>query len=111
VQAADRYCGDPMGLSPTAKAFGAQVSLPMEGRSLFFLVGRDGPPDPIVRAAGGFVVTRLPDARRVLAVLPLAAGTALRDHPGLELAGPVSIDAERFGRFTELIGLDDARPP
>jgi hypothetical protein len=56
-------------------------------------------------------VTRLPDPRRVLAVLPLTAHAELRAHPQLELAGPVTIDAERFGRFAELIGLDDARPP
>ena len=87
------------------------MTLPIEGRSLFFVVGREGAPDAIVRAAGGVVVARLPDNRRVLAVLSLAAGTGLSGHPGLELAGPVSIDAERFSRFTELIGLDDARPP
>jgi hypothetical protein len=111
VRASERYSGDPNGLSSTARAFGARVTLPIEGRSLFFVVGREGAPDAIVRAAGGVVVARLPDARRALAVLSLADGTALRGHPGLELAGPVSIDAERFARFTELIGLDDARPP
>jgi hypothetical protein len=111
VRASDRYSGDPNGLSSTARAFGARVTLPIEGRSLFFVVGRGEAPDAIVRAAGGVVVARLPDPRRVLAVLSLAAGTGLRGHPGLELAGPVSIDAERFARFTELIGLDDARPP
>lgn len=107
----DRYCGAANGLSGTARAFGASVSVPMEGQSLFFLIGCGGPPDAIVRASGGVVVTRLPDPRRVLAVLPLAAYAGLRTHPGLELAGPVTIDSERFGRFTQLIGLDDARPP
>jgi hypothetical protein len=99
------------GSSPTATAFGARVSLPIEGRSLFFLVGRGVPPDPIVGANGGVVVTRFPDGLRVLAVLPLAAHANLRAHPGLELAGPVTIDAERFARFTELIGVSDARAP
>jgi hypothetical protein len=56
-------------------------------------------------------VTRLPDPRRVLAIAPLEAHAGLRLHPGIELAGPVSIDAERFGRFAQLIALDDARPP
>lgn len=111
VRASDRSSGEPSGLSSTARAFGARVTLPLEGRCLFLVVGRDGPPDAIVRAAGGTVVARLPDSRRVLAILSLADGTGLRGHPGLELAGPVSIDAERFARFTELIGLDDARPP
>jgi hypothetical protein len=111
AQASDRHRGATTGLSPTAKAFGASVSIPMEGQSLFFLVGRGEPPDAIVQATGGVVVTRLPDPRRVLAVLPLAAYAGLREHPGLELAGPVTIDPGRFGRFTQLVGLDDARPP
>jgi hypothetical protein len=111
VHAPDRSCGKPSGLSTTARDFGARVTLPFEGRSLFFVVGRGEAPDAIVRAAGGTVVAHLPDARRVVAVLSMAAGMGLRGHPGLELAGPVSIDAERFARFMELIGLDDARPP
>ena len=111
TRASDRYCGDTAGLSPTAKAFGADVSLDMEGRSLFFLVGRGEPPDRIVQGAGGVVVTRLPDPRRVLAVLPLTAFVELQRHPGIELAGPVALDPERFGRFAQLIRLDDARPP
>jgi hypothetical protein len=106
-----RYCGDKTGASSTAKAFGADVSFEMEGQSLFFLVGRGEPPDSIVQRAGGVVVTRLPDPRRVLAVLPLSTFGELQRHPGLELAGPVAIDPERFGRFAQLIRLDDARPP
>jgi hypothetical protein len=51
-------------------------------------------------------VTRLPDPRRVLAVAPLDAYTGLRKHPAVELAGPVTIDPERFGSFAKLIGLD-----
>jgi len=97
------------GSSATAQAFGASVSLPVEGRSLFFVVGRCGSPEAIVLAAGGVVVTRFPDPRRVLAIAPLAVHSALASHPGIEVAGPVSIDAERFGRFAQLIGLDDAR--
>ena len=111
VKAAGGHSGAATGQSATARAFGASVSMPMEGQSLFFLVGRGEPPDAIVRATGGVVVTRLPDQRRVLAVLPLAAYAGLREHPGLELAGPVTIDAERFGRFTELVGLEEPRPP
>ena len=99
------------GSSAMAEAYGARVSMPVEGRSLFFLIGRAGPPDVIVRDAGGVVVTRLPDPRRVLAVLPLAAHAGLRQHPDIELAGPVSIDAERFSRFAQMVGLDEAHPP
>jgi len=99
------------GHSPTAEAFGAEVSTFERERSLFFVIGRDGPPDAIVASIGGTVVTRLQDRRRVLAVAPLAAHAALRQNRGLELAGPVSIDPERFERFTRLVGLNDPRPP
>jgi hypothetical protein len=104
---ADRYCGiPPAGSSDTARTFGAEVSLGMEGRSLFFVLGRGGAPDAAVRAAGGQVVTRLPDPRRVLAVVPLDAYAGLSRHPAVALAGPISIDANRFGNFAKLVGLD-----
>lgn len=108
VQESDRYCGSspPAGTSATARAFGADVSIAADGRSLFFVIGRSGPPDVAVRAAGGEVVTRLPDPRRVLAVAPLDAYSGLSRHPAVALAGPVTIDAERFGRFAQLIALD-----
>jgi len=103
----DRYSGKPpTGSSDTARTFGAEVSLGMEGRSLFFVLGRTGPPDAAVHAAGGQVVTRLPDARRVLAVVPLDAYSGLARHPAVVLAGPISIDANRFGSFAKLVGLD-----
>jgi hypothetical protein len=103
----DRYCGlPPAGSSDTARTFGAEVSLGVEGRSLFFVLGRGGPPDAAVRAAGGQVVTRLTDPRRVLAVAPLEAYAGLSKHPAVALAGPVSIDAQRFGSFAKLVGLD-----
>jgi hypothetical protein len=97
-------------------AFGATVSMPMTGRSLFFVVGREAAPDAIVASVGGSVVTHLPDPRRVLAIAPLEALDGLRHHPELALAGAVSIDAERFGAFARLIALDEehapaARPP
>jgi hypothetical protein len=111
AQEADRYCGaDPVGSSATAKAFGANVSVTTEGQSLFFVVGWTGPPDRAVRSVGGQVVTRLPDPRRVLAVAPLEAYAALSRHHEIALAGPVSIDAARFGAFARMIGLDQASP-
>ena len=108
MQEPDRYCGSspPVGTSATARAFGANISVAADGRSLFFVVGRSGPPDLAVRSAGGEVVTRLPDPRRVLAVAPLEAYGGLSGHPAVALAGPVSIDAARFGSFAKLVGLD-----
>lgn len=101
---------DPVRSSSMADAFGAEVLAPMNGNSLFFVVGRGGPPDAAVRLLDGVVVTRLPDRRRVLAVLPLAAHGALARHPNVATAGPVSLDAERFARFARLLGLDEAHP-
>jgi hypothetical protein len=111
LQEADRYCGTPpVGSSATAVAFGADVSVATAGQSLFLVVGRSGPPDLAVCAVGGQVITRLPDRRRVLAIARLEAYSALSRHPEIALAGPVSIDAERFGRFAQLVGLDGASP-
>jgi hypothetical protein len=108
---ADRDRGVSMGVSAMADAFGAKVSVPVEGRSLFFVVGRSGAPDAAVQAAGGRVVVRLPDPRRVLALAPLEAHAHLRGHPDLALAGAVAVDAERFGAFARMIGLETERPP
>jgi hypothetical protein len=101
---------DSVRSSSMADAFGAEVSVPVDGTSLFFIVGRGGPPDMVVSSFGGTVVTRLPDRRRVLAVLPLDVHAALARHPGVATAGPVSLDAERFTRFARLLGLDEAHP-
>ena len=111
-QQEDRYCGSvsSVGESATSRAFGASVSVSNEGQSLFFVVGWAGPPDLAVRAAGGQVVTRLPDPRRVLAVAPLEAYSTLARHHEIAVAGPVSIDPDRFGSFAQLMGLDAASP-
>jgi hypothetical protein len=111
AQEAVRYCGaGPVGSSATSEAFGASVDVRAEGQSLYFVVGWVGPPDLAVRAVGGQVVTRLPDPRRVLAVAPLDGYAALSRHRDVALAGPVSIDPQRFGAFARLVGLD-ASPP
>jgi hypothetical protein len=94
-----------------ADAFGAKVSVPVAGRSLFFVVGRSGAPDAAVHAIGGAVVVRLSDERRVLAIAPLAGHERLRLHPDVMLAGAVSVDANRFGAFAKMIGLDEERQP
>lgn len=106
--APDRRAAAPAAGSSTAEAFGADVSLRADGRSLFLVVGHEGPPDAAVRSVGGTVVTHLQDARRALAVAPLAAHAELRAHRDLKLAGPVSVDPRRFERFCHLIGLGEA---
>lgn len=111
VNAADRRPAAPAPGSTTAEAFGADVSLRADGRSLFFVVGRKGSPDAAVRSVGGSIVTHLQAPERALAVAPLAAHAELREHRDLRLAGPVSVDPQRFERFCRLIGLGEARPP
>jgi hypothetical protein len=96
------------GWSPTAEAFGATVEVAAGGVQLCLVVGRAGMPDRAVRSVGGRTVLRLPDGRRLLAVVRLETLLALQAHADVALAGPVTIDAERFGRFAELVGLDEA---
>jgi hypothetical protein len=111
VQEADDLRGThPIGSSAASRAFGASVSIATEGQSLFLVVGRTGPPDVALRSVGGQVLTRLSDHHRVLAVAALDAYAALSRHPEIALAGPVSIDPERLGRFAQLMGLDDELP-
>jgi hypothetical protein len=100
-----------IGHSPTAEAFGAEISTADRETSLFFVIGGDGPPDAAVRSVGGTIVTHLQDSHRALAIAPLAAHAALRKDRTLKVAGPVSIDPERFERFTRLIGLNDLNSP
>lgn len=111
VGAPDRHGEDAArgGYSATASAFGARVTLPVEGRSLFFVVAHDGPPDAAIHRAGGRIVARLVDPRHALAIAPLVAHAELRADREVRHAGPVSIDPVRFGRFSEMIGLDRDR--
>ncbi|HEX5593809.1 MAG TPA: hypothetical protein VFX35_10725 [Solirubrobacterales bacterium] len=90
--------------SETARAFGAEISI-TDGQALFYVVARKGTPDAAVRSAGGEIVTRLHSALQALALAPLSAHLQLRDHPDLAVAGPVTIDPDRFERFTTLIGM------
>ena len=111
MQEADGHRGThPVGSSAASRAFGASVSIATEGQSLFLVVGRTGPPDGAVRSVGGQVLMRLSDQHRVLAAAALDAYAALRRHPEIALAGPVSIDPGRFVRFAQLMGLDEDSP-
>jgi hypothetical protein len=116
VRAPDRECGarpgpdrlrSTPGWTPTAEAFGASVELAASGTQLCFVVGHERLPDQAVASVGGRTVVRLPDGRRLLAVVRLDTLPVLQRHPDVALAGPVTIDAERFGRFARLVGLDE----
>jgi hypothetical protein len=91
-----------------AEAFGARIGVAADGVLLCLVVGRAGSPEQAVASVGGTVVLRIPDGRRALATAPYSGLTALQRHPDVAVAGPVSIDPERFGRFAELVGLDAA---
>ena len=96
-----------LGDSPTARQFGASVDIAgAANRSLYLVIGHRKSPRSAVTALGGEVVVALPDGVRVLAVMPTAAQLAIQRHPDVALAGPVSIDPDRFGRFVALAGLN-----
>ncbi|MFN0093292.1 MAG: hypothetical protein ACKVVT_00730 [Dehalococcoidia bacterium] len=95
-----------LGRSVTARAFGADVRLePGNGRGLALVCGQPGQIEGAIAALGGEVAARL-RAGSVLALLSLEAMLALRRHHAVRLAGPVSIDPDRFARFAALAGLD-----
>ena len=101
-----------LGDSPTARQFGASVDIAgAANRSLYLVVGNRQSPRSAVTALGGEVVVALPDGVRVLAVMPTAAQLAIQRHPDVALAGPVSIDPDRFGRFVALAGLNGEAGP
>lgn len=101
--------GGVLGDSAMAQTFGATVDVDAGDRGLYFVVGRNGSPetpDVAVRGVGGEVVLRLPRARKLLAVLPVAAEHYVQRHDAVALAGRVTIDPQRFQSFVELISLD-----
>jgi hypothetical protein len=100
----DQSSPTALGSSATAKTFDANISIADQEQSLFYVVARAGTPDAAVRSVGGEVVSRL-TVRKALALAPLALYSTLRNHPDLQLAGPITIDPERFARFTRLLGV------
>jgi hypothetical protein len=89
--------------SSASLAFGADVRVGSLPTSLFLVVGRAGPPDAALIAAGGKLVVRL-DSRRVLATGPFDAMTPLARHPLIDSAGPVNVDLARLASFAALRG-------
>jgi hypothetical protein len=100
-----------MGRSAVAEAFGASVTVEQDERGLYLVVGQGVSPAGVVESVGGDVVLRLPDGRRLLAIMPNRAHEAVRRHPLIALAGRVAIDHERFNRFAALVGLDREHGP
>jgi hypothetical protein len=100
-----------LGNSPTAAAFGARVELDPGQGGLCLVVGRHGSPAASVAAAKGRLVTHLPGGHRVLAMVSWEGLQALQRDAAVAVAGPVSIDPERFARFAALAGLDAGDAP
>jgi hypothetical protein len=103
---ASGVAGRAAGGGDLAGAFGAtiRVSRP-EGAGLCLVVTRGADAGGLVAGAGGRVVTRFPGATRCLALVTWAGMESLRAHRAVAVAGPVSIDAERFERFASFAGL------
>lgn len=81
--------------TPVSQAFGASIQVQLSGAATFLVVGRESCPAGVVQGAGGQVLMLLGE-RRLLAVLPLVTGFGLKNHPQIQLCGPVSIDFKRL---------------
>lgn len=80
-------------------AFGAEVSIGDDCRTLCLVIGR-GLLERDVAEVGGRPVAHF-GAGRLLAVIGLAQLPLLQCRPNIRAAAPVSIDPGRFSRFAE----------
>jgi hypothetical protein len=105
VAVMDRLGAGHLGESAAARAFGATVAVTTPEQGLCLVIGREGGVDTAVSTAGGQVVARLAGGR-LLALMTWSGLRALWRHPDVRVAGPVSVDPQRFERFCALIGAD-----
>jgi hypothetical protein len=87
----------------TAETFGAKIEIDYGSKAMCFVIGRVSP-IAAINAAQGIVAAKLSETR-ALVVVDLKLLPILQRHPDIEIAGPVSIDAERFARFANLVGV------
>ena len=92
------------GVSGLADCFDAGVSVGAAGAALFYVIAHRDTPDAAVHSVGGEVFARRAHPPQPRVVAPHAAHAQLRDHRDLRLAGPVTVDPQRFRHFTELVG-------
>ncbi|WP_017667185.1 hypothetical protein [Sandarakinorhabdus sp. AAP62] len=88
-----------------ADHFGADVSAAAEGRAMCLVIGHRSPLAAI-NMVGGTAVAALPN-HRVVAIVDLRNLPLLQRHEDVRVAGPISIDPQRFAAFQKLVG---ARP-
>lgn len=89
--------------SQMSEAFGADVELKSTGTVLCLVIGRISPISA-VNAVNGSIVTII-SQNRVLALVDIVFLSNLRGHRDVVLAGPVSIDPQRFAQFARLVGV------
>lgn len=96
------------GSSATSAAFGATVEITGGDRALYYVVGRDATFISALAETGAGIVVRL-DEMHVLAVAGIGAFLRLTRDPRVRLAGPVTLDMDRFTRVLGLAGRE--QPP
>jgi hypothetical protein len=88
--------------SPIASAMGATVSVTGPGRSMYLVIGRSVPLDPIVKTAGGKVVIRF-NGQKMLVTLPFSGYLSLRSSHQISQIGPVTVDTKKLARVAEML--------
>ncbi|MCU0892515.1 MAG: hypothetical protein MUE77_12430 [Sandarakinorhabdus sp.] len=86
-----------------AEQFGADVRTASEGRALCMVIGHVSPVSAI-NAVGGTLAAMLPN-HRAIAIVDLRHLPALQGHEDIRVAGPISVDPQRFAAFQRLIGV------
>jgi len=94
-----------------AEAFDATIAVATSSLGLYLVIGARGMPLSPVLSAGGEVAVCLEERQSLLAILTADAHLAVQRHPDVLLAGPVTIDPDRFARFAALAGLDHGPTP
>jgi hypothetical protein len=93
----------------TSRAFGATVKANVDTSGLCFVAARSNV-SGAVAAVGGRLIADLGN-ERALALIDLDGLNRLRSDPGIQAAGGVAIDPDRFARFCTLSGIQQPSSP
>lgn len=86
-----------------ARSFGAKVEV-SSGSLALCLIVTVGSPLPAVNAVGARVLAQL-SPTRVIAVVDMTLFGQLQHRRDVLMAGPISVDPARFGRFQRIVGV------
>lgn len=86
----------------TARGFGATIEM-TRGSLALCLVATTGSPLPAINAVGAKVLAAL-SPTRVIAVVDMTRFGQLQRRPDILMAGPISVDPQRFARFQQILG-------